>query len=316
MKLVAQMDDIASINIKGDSTFAILFEAQNRGHDIFYYLPSNLSYDFKKRKLSALVKKLKLKKQVGDHFEILDESYQDLGGFDVLLVRQDPPFDMAYITATYLLEMIADQTMILNNPAQIRNCPEKLFTSEFSEYVPQTIICADITKIQEFRKEQGDVILKPLYSCGGDGIILLKKDDPNLESILAMMVSNYGNLPIIIQQYLPEVSLGDKRVFIVDGEVVGCFNRVAQNSNVRSNLHFGGRATKSSLSEDETKICLKIAAELKKRGLFFVGLDMIGGKVTEINVTSPTGINELKAIEGIQVDKIIIDKIEQKLVNV
>jgi glutathione synthase len=313
MKLVAQMDELLSINIDSDSTFAILLEAQNRGHEIFYYLPRDLNFDFKSTKLSALVKKVQLKKEKGNHCKILATKEQDLTEFDAILVRQDPPFDMNYITSTYLLEKIKDQVLILNNPSEIRNCPEKIFIAEFSNLIAPTIITSSFTKISEFRDEHKDIILKPLYSCGGDGITLLKHEDSNMRSILEMMLKTY-QAPAIAQKFLPEIKDGDKRILLVDGEPVGGVARVAQKGEVRSNLHISGNiATKMNFSKRDLEICQSIGGELKKRGLFFVGIDIIGDYITEINVTSPTCIPEINALNGIKIEEIVVKKIEEIL---
>jgi glutathione synthase len=312
MKLVAQMDDISSINIATDSTFAVLLEAQNRGHEIFYYLPSDLNLDFKKQKLSAQIRKIELKKELKNHYKILESSEKNLTDFDVILVRQDPPFDMNYITSTYLLEKIQDQVLILNNPSEIRNCPEKIFIADFPDLIAPTLVSRDLKKLGEFRKEHENIILKPIYSSGGDGVALMKKDDPNFASIFEMMLKAYKT-PIMAQKFLPEISKGDKRIILVDGIAVGGVSRVAKAGDVRSNLHVGGEAKKTELTKREQEICEKIGSELKKRGLFFVGIDVIGDYLTEINVTSPTCIPEINLLNGIRIEEMIVKKIEEKL---
>ncbi len=310
MKLIAQMDEILSINIETDSTFAILLEAQNRGHEIFYYLPRDLNFDFSSQKLSATVKKILLQKQLGEHCRILETREENLTQFDVILVRQDPPFDMSYITSTYLLEKIKNQVLILNNPTEIRNCPEKLFIADFPDLTAPTLVTSDVQKAEEFRSTHQNIILKPLYSCGGDGVTLLKKDDPNLHSIFEMMLRTYKT-PLIAQKFLPEVRDGDKRIILVNGELVGGVSRIAKDGEIRSNLHIGGRAAKASLSGRELEICKRIGPELKRRGLFFVGIDVIGDYLTEINVTSPTCIPEINRFNGIKIEEIVVAEIEK-----
>ena len=313
MKIAAQMDDISSINIKTDSTFAILLEAQNRGHEIFYYLPSTLSFDSQTNVLKGLVKKIKLKKEIKNHFEILEEKSENLTNFDVILVRQDPPFDMNYITSTYLLEKIKNKVLILNNPSEIRNCPEKLFVTEFADLTPPTLITSNLEEIKEFQQKNRDIILKPLYACGGEGIVLIKEKDVNLSSIFSLLIKTYQT-PLIAQKFLPEIAQGDKRIILVNGKAVGGISRIAKEGDVRSNLHIGGRAEKLILSKRDAEICDKISPELKKRGLFLVGIDVIGDYLTEINVTSPTCIPELNEINNIKAEAIVMDEIENSII--
>ena len=313
MKIAAQMDDISSINIKTDSTFAILLEAQNRGHEIFYYLPSTLSFDSQTNVLKGLVKKIKLKKEIKNHFEILEEKSENLTNFDVILVRQDPPFDMNYITSTYLLEKIKNKVLILNNPSEIRNCPEKLFVTEFADLTPPTLITSNLEEIKEFQQKNRDIILKPLYACGGEGIVLIKEKDVNLSSIFSLLIKTYQT-PLIAQKFLPEIAQGDKRIILVNGKAVGGISRIAKEGDVRSNLHIGGRAEKLILSKRDAEICDKISPELKKRGLFLVGIDVIGDYLTEINVTSPTCIPELNELNNIKAEAIVMDEIENSII--
>jgi glutathione synthase len=315
MKLVAQMDEISSINIKTDSTFAILLEAQNRGHEIFYYLPSDLNLDLKSQKLSAKVRKISLKKEEKNHYKILEIGEKNLTDFDVILVRQDPPFDMNYITSTYLLETIKDQVLILNNPSEIRNCPEKIFISEFPDLIAPTLISRDLKKLEEFRQTHQNIILKPLYSAGGDGIALIKKDDIDFASIFEMMLKAYQT-PVMAQKFLPEISKGDKRIILIDGVAVGGIARIAKSGDVRSNLHVGGTAQKIKLSKRDLEICEKIGPQLKKRGLFFVGIDVIGDYLTEINVTSPTCIPEINELDALKIEEMIVKEIEKKLIKI
>ena len=306
------MDDIFSINIKTDSTFLMLLEAQKRGHEIFYYLPSDLNFESSKQNLFALVKKIFLKKTEKNYCQIIEEKQQDLTDFDVILIRQDPPFDMNYITSTYLLEKIKNQVLILNDPSEIRNCSEKIFASNFSSLTPPTLITRSLDEIKKFRDIYQKIILKPLYSCAGDGVVLVTKDDPNLASVFEMMIKTYSN-PIIVQRFIPEITSGDKRIIMLDGEPIAGMARIAKQGEVRSNLHIGGVAKKIILSKRDLEICKTIAPELKKRGLFFVGIDVIGDYLTEINVTSPTGISAINQLYKISLEEQVLDGIEGKL---
>ncbi len=310
MKIVVQMDDIFSIDITKDSTFAIILEAQERNHEIFYYLPETLS--MQNNIIKANMHKIKLQKKIGKHVEILESKIDELINYDVILIRQDPPFDMNYITNSYILERIKDQILILNDPTQIRNCPEKIFVSDFPDFIPPTIITSDLEQIKKFRKEYKEIIIKPLYSCGGDGIFYLKENDQNINVLTQMMNSHYKS-PLIAQKFIKEVKNGDKRVLLLNGEIIGAVNRKPQKEDIRSNLHVGGKAEKTELNPKEKKMCEIIGRELKKRGLIFVGIDLIGNYVTEINVTSPTGINEINELNDIKIEKKIIKYIEQKL---
>ena len=308
MKIIAQMDEISSINLKTDSTFTILLEAQNQGHEIFYYLPNDLNFDSQNQKLSANVRKLRLQRKENDFFDILEEKIQDLTNFDVILIRQDPPFNMSYVTTTYLLEKIKDQVLIINNPTEVRNCSEKIFATNFQDLCPPTIISSNIKTVQDFAELHGDTILKPLYSGGGEGITLVKKDDQNLNSAFENLRKTYKT-PVLAQKYLPQITKGDKRVLIVNGKAVGGISRIASAGSVKSNLHAGGSAHKLELSPRDQEICEIVGPELKKRGLFFVGIDIIGDYLTEINVTSPTCINETNKLNNTQIEKIILEEI-------
>lgn len=314
MKLVAQMDDIFAINIKKDSTFAILLEAQNQGHEIYFYLPNSLSFDSGEQNLTALLKKIHLENDPNNFVKILEEKTQDLTNFDVILVRQDPPFNMDYISSTYLLEKIKNQVLILNDPSEIRNHPEKIFVTEFKNLTPPTLISKNKEEIEKFRQKYQKIILKPLYSCGGEGVVFFDENDKNFGSIFENWVKNFEG-PLVAQKYLPEINQGDKRVLLIDGEIVGAVARMKDENEVRSNFHAGGSARKFTLSEAEKEICNKIAPLLKERGLFFVGLDLIGQFITEINVTSPTGIHEINQLDGIKIEEILVKKIVEKLVS-
>jgi glutathione synthase len=312
MKIVAQMDEILSININTDSTFALLLEAQNQGHEIFYYLPQELILDGKK--LFASVKQITLQKTLSAHCQILNSKKTDLTNFDVILVRQDPPFNMNYITSTYLLEKIQDKILILNNPSEIRNCPEKILVTDFIDLTPKTIVTSNLEAIKEFHQQYGKIILKPLYSCAGEGIFLIKEEEPNLAVIFEILIKQYQT-PIIAQKYLPAVKNGDKRVILINGEIFGAFIRLAKEGETRSNMHVGGRAVKCDLTSRDLEICQILGPHFKKRGLFLVGIDIIGDYVTEINVTSPTGIQEISFLNNIKIEKQIIEEIIKEINN-
>ncbi len=313
MKIVAQMNDIFSINIKTDTTFLMLQEAQNRGHEIFYYTPQTMFFDVKKQKIFAQISRIKLNNS-SNFCEILEKKYQDLVDFDVILVRQDPPFDMNYLTTTYFLEKIKDLVLIVNDPTNIRNCPEKLFVTNFSNLTPPTIISTDLQSIKDFHKEHKKIILKPLYSFGADGVILIDESGQNLASNFEMMQKLYQT-PLIAQKFLAEIKAGDKRIFLLDGEPIGAVARVAQDGEIRSNLHIGGDARKTELSARDLEICREISPHLKKLNLLLVGIDVIGDYLTEINVTSPTCVPEINLFNNQKLQIKILEKIEEKFLN-
>ena len=308
MKIIAQMDEISAIDITKDSTFAILLEAQNLGHEIYYYLPQTLSLE--ENTLKANIHKIKLQNKIGDHVDILETNFVDITNYDILLVRQDPPFDMNYITSTYLLEKVKDKIKIINDPSEIRNCPEKIFVTDFVNFIPPTLISADLNSIKNFKNKYEEIILKPLYGCGGEGINFLGKNDKNIDEIVKLMLEEYKT-PIVIQKFIKEVKNGDKRILLLNGEFLGAVNRVAKEGEVASNFHVGGTAHKTTLTKREEQICQKIGPELKKRGLIFVGIDVIGDYVTEINVTSPTGIQEINRLENSKIETEIIKFFEE-----
>jgi glutathione synthase len=304
------MDPIERIDIRGDSTFALLLEAQKRGHDLFYYTPNDLSLHGDR--LLARGASLKVQDKQGSHYKLTRPRVEDLAKRHVVLLRQDPPFDMAYITSTHLLERIHPKTLVVNDPAQVRNAPEKLFVLDYLDLMPPTIVTRSLADVQAFRAEMGDIILKPLYGNGGAGVFHSTKDDRNLSSLLEM----FGQLfrePFIAQQYLPDVRKGDKRIILVDGEFAGAINRVPPAGETRSNLHIGGTAKATKLTKRDEEICARIGPELKKRGLLFTGIDVIGPYLTEINVTSPTGIRQVKQFGGADIAALIWDAIEAKL---
>ena len=311
MKIVAQMDDIFSINIKTDTTFLMLQEAQSRGYEIFYYTPQSMFFNVKKQKIFAQISKIKLNNS-SNFCEILEKKYQNLADFDVILVRQDPPFDMNYLTTTYFLEKIKDLVLIVNDPSNIRNCPEKLFVTNFPNLTPPTIISSNLAIITEFHTEHKKIILKPLYSFGADGVILIDESSQNLASNFEMMQKLYKT-PLIAQKFLAEISSGDKRIFLLDGEPIGAVSRVAQMGEIRSNLHIGGSAQKAQLTNRDLEICREISPHLKKLNLLLVGIDVIGDYLTEINVTSPTCIPEINELNNQKLETKILEVIERKL---
>jgi len=309
LSVAIQMDPIERIDIGGDSTFALALEAQARGHSLLYYGPRDLS--FRDGKVTARARPLQVRNTKGDHFTLGESSVVDLSTTDVVLMRQDPPFDMSYITATHLLERIHPKTLVVNDPAHVRNAPEKLFVTEFKGLMPPTLITSDRLEINAFRNEHKDIILKPLYGNGGAGVFRVKEGDENLASMLEMFTTFYRE-PVIVQRYVPEVRKGDKRIILVDGEVAGAINRVPAEGEARSNMHVGGRAEATTLTAREKDICAALAPELKRRGLIFTGIDVIGDYLTEINVTSPTGIWEVKRFGGADIAALVWDAIEKR----
>jgi len=303
------MDPIHLIDIDGDSTFALALEAQARGHSLFYYLPKNLS--LRDGVVVARGHDLTVQRIYGDHATLGPERQVELASMDVVLLRQDPPFDMGYITSTHLLERVHPDTLVVNDPGHVRNAPEKILVTEFPELMPETLITANKDEIIAFREEYKDIILKPLYGNGGAGVFRLREGDENLNSLFEMFEEFYRE-PIIAQRYLPEVRQGDKRVILVDGKPAGVINRVPAEGETRSNMHVGGVAEKSVLSARDQEICDTIGPMLKERGLIFVGIDIIGDYLTEINVTSPTGIQEIDRYDGINLSALVWDAIEAK----
>ncbi len=309
MRIAIQMDPIEKIDISGDSTFALALEGQARGHDLVYYGPRDLS--FREGKVTARVRPLSVRAVKGDHFTLGNAAVMDLSGADVVLMRQDPPFDMAYITATHILENIHPKTLVVNDPGHVRNAPEKIFVTQFEGLMPPTLITTDRVEIDGFRAHYKDIIVKPLYGNGGAGVFRVKQDDENLGSLLEMFTAFYRE-PVIVQRYLPEVRQGDKRIILVDGVFAGAINRVPAAGEARSNMHVGGRPEATSLTPREQHICDTIGPELTRRGLIFTGIDVIGDYLTEINVTSPTGIHEVKRFGGADIASLIWDAIEKR----
>jgi glutathione synthase len=309
LKVAVQMDPIERIRIAGDSTFALLLEAQARGHALFYYTPDRLAMT--DGKVSARIRPLSVRDQAGDHFTLGEEQRSALDTLDVILLRQDPPFDMNYITTTHLLERVHPQTLVVNDPASVRNAPEKMLVNDFHELMPPTLITRDLAEIKEFRKEHGDVVMKPLYGKGGEAVFRVAARDMNFGSLYDLFATTFREA-WVVQKFLPEVKDGDKRIILVDGEFAGAVNRVPAEDDLRSNMVAGGAARGTDISAREREICERIGPELKKRGLIFTGIDVIGGLLTEINVTSPTGIRAIKNLGGPDIAKMIWDVIEQK----
>ncbi|WP_196260354.1 glutathione synthase [Pelagibacterium limicola] len=308
LSIAVQMDPIETINPLGDSSFALMLEAQNRGHTLFYYTPQSLAQ--RGDTVTARVHAIAVDdKDKGLHFTLRDWQKTDLSTLDVILLRQDPPFDMNYITTTHMLERIHPKTLVVNHPGEVRNAPEKILVTSFPELMPDTLITRDEREIREFRAEFGDIIIKPLFGNGGAGVFRVKPDDENLGSLLEMFNANFRE-PFMVQRYLPEVRKGDKRIILVDGKPAAGLNRVPQPGEVRSNMHAGGRPELSELTRREHEICEIIGPELKKRDLIFVGIDVIGDYLTEINVTSPTGIREVRRFGGPDIAAMVWDAIE------
>ena len=312
MKIAFQMDPIEHVDITADSTFRLAEEAQNRGHDLYVYTPNDLT--FNRGKVAAKVRSISLKRKIGDHVNFGAIEPLNLSKFGVIWLRQDPPFDMGYITNTHLLDLVAKETMIVNNPFWVRNLPEKLLVLEFPDLIPDTLISRDLAEIKEFKREFKDIIVKPLYGNGGAGIFRLKEDDKNLTS-LHELFSIMSPEPMIAQAFLPDVKNGDKRIILVDGEPVGAINRVPKAGEIRSHMHVGGKAEPAKLSQRDREICSALGPTLKSKGQIFVGIDVIGNHLTEINVTSPTGIQELERFDNINVAEMIWQAIEGKLKN-
>lgn len=314
MKILVQMDDIFKINVNSDSTYRLMLAGYNLGYEIFYYTPDQLFFDSATQELKALISKVKLKNNQENYCQIISQEIMNLEQFSVILVRQDPPFDMKYLTTTYLLEKIKNKVLILNNPTEIRNNPEKILVTKYHDLTPPTLIASDKTAIKEFYHYYQKIILKPLYSCGGDGVVLIEKNSQNLNSVIELLLSRYQS-PLIAQQYLDAVSVGDKRLILIDGEFVGGICRVPQSDDIRSNLHIGGTAKKLNPTSRDLEICQAIGYELKKRDLFFVGIDIIGDYLTEINVTSPTGIVATNQLNNCFIEEIFYQKLAQKIEN-
>jgi len=309
-KVAFQMDHISSIDITGDSSFVLALEAQARGYELWHYEPQNLT--LKDGRVMARAEQMQVRYEAGSHHTLGELEWIDLGDIDVIHMRQDPPFDMSYIAATHLLDLIHPETLVVNDPTEVRNAPEKLFMLRYPELLAPTMISRDPIAIRAFRDEHKDIIVKPLFGNGGAGVFHISPGDENLNSLLEMF-AGINREPLMVQQYLPEVRDGDKRIILIDGKPVGATNRVPQKGEARSNMHVGGRAVRSELTEREHHICATIGPDLKARGLIFVGIDVIGGYLTEINVTSPTGIQEVNGFDNVKLEVDIWDAIEERL---
>ena len=311
LKVAFQMDPMESIDITGDSSFALALEAQERGYKLFHYEPKDLSLS--QLKPVAKLRSMTVQNITGNHFSPGERRVADLKtDIDVILMRQDPPFDMSYITATHILEHVHPHTLVINNPTNVRNTPEKLFVTHFENVMPPTLITSDEEEIFGFRKEFRDIIVKPLFGNGGAGVFHIKPDDENLSSLIELHKTFYRE-PLMIQEYVPAVRQGDKRIILIDGKPVGAVNRVPAKGEARSNMHVGGKPMKCELTGRDREICEIIGPSLKEKGLLFVGIDVIGNYLTEINVTSPTGIQELSRFEDTNIASLIWDAIEKKL---
>jgi glutathione synthase len=310
MKIAFQMDPITSVDINADSSFRIAEEAQARGHELFFYSPDHLAYE--EGEITARGHSMVLRREQGNHVDLRPFERVNLKDFDVVWLRQDPPFDMHYITSTHLLDRLAPDTLVVNDPFWVRNYPEKLLVLDFPDLTPPTTIARDLDTIKEFKAKHGDVILKPLYGNGGAGVFRLDANDRNLTS-LHELFTGFSREPLIVQKFLPDVSNGDKRVILVNGEPVGAINRVPAAGETRSNMHVGGRPEKVGLTERDLEICAAIGPLLREKGQVFVGIDVIGDYLTEINVTSPTGIQELERFDGVNIAEKIWEAIEGKL---
>jgi len=309
LKVAVQMDPIQRINIKGDSTFALLLEAQKRGHTLAYYTPDRLA--LRDGRLFATVESLTVRDRVGDHAALDELRRVELAEFDVVLLRQDPPFDLAYVTTTHLLERIHPGTLVVNDPAHVRNAPEKMFVTEFPDLMPPTLLTRDLAEIKAFRAEHGDIVMKPLYGKGGEAVFRLAAEDLNFGSLYDMFAAVFRE-QWVVQKFLPAIRNGDKRIIMIDGEFAGAVNRIPAADDLRSNMVRGGEPLATELTKREKEICQRIGPPLRERGLLFVGIDVIDGYLTEINVTSPTGIRAIKSLGGPDVAELFWDKIEAK----
>jgi glutathione synthase len=310
LTVAIQMDPIERIDIGGDSTFALALEARRRGHKLWYYLPKALAQrgaDI----YASTAHVVEVRNERGNHFTLGPATRLDLSQVDVVLLRQDPPFDMSYITTTHMLERLPPRVLVVNDPYWVRNSPEKIFVTEYPDLMPPTLITADPQAVRDFRLEHGDIVVKPLYGNGGSGVFRIRPEDENLNTILEFF-TNFVKEPMTVQRYVPQVRQGDKRIILVDGEPVGAINRVPAAGEARSNMHVGGKPEKTALTPREQEICRRIGPELRDRGLVFTGIDVIGDWLTEINVTSPTGIWEVRRFDGTDVAALVWDAIERR----
>jgi len=310
LTVAVQMDPIQGIKIAGDSAFAMLLEAQRRSHRLLHYTPDRLT--MRDGIVTAMAETIEVRDVEGDHVTLSEPERIDLSTVDVVLMRQDPPFDMAYITATHLLERIHPKTLVVNDPAHVRNAPEKLFVTQFPHLMPPTLISRDKREIEEFRREHGDVVMKPLYGHGGASVFKIGREDPNFGSLYDLFAATFRE-PWVIQRFLPKVTEGDKRIILIDGEAAGAINRVPAPNDIRSNMVRGGAAKPTDLTAREREICETIGPHLKRMGLILVGIDVIDGNLTEINVTAPTGLRAIKRLGGPDLAVDVWDVIESKV---
>jgi glutathione synthase len=310
LRVAVQMDPIERINIRGDSTFAMLLEAQARGHTLSYYTPAQMAQA--QDRVFARMAPLSVRDELGNHFTLGEAKRVELTDVDVILLRQDPPFDLAYITTTHMLERVHPKTFVVNNPASVRNAPEKVFVTSFPDLMPPTLITRDLAEIKDFRAEHGDIVMKPLYGHGGGAVFRVTKDDLNFGSLYDMF-ANVFREQWVVQAWLPAVKDGDKRILLVDGQYAGAVNRVPAADDLRSNMVRGGSPKETELTPREREICQRLGPHLRERGLLLVGIDVIGGWLTEINVTSPTGIRAVKNVGGPDIAVMVWDAIERKL---
>ncbi|MEM8795229.1 MAG: glutathione synthase [Pseudomonadota bacterium] len=309
LKIAVQMDHITTLQIEGDTTFALMLEAERRGHRLYHYTTGQLG--MREGRVFATLEEVNVRDVKGDHFSLGAPVKTDLSEMDVVLMRQDPPFHMGYITATHILERIHPKTLVVNDPGEVRNAPEKIFVTEYPDLMPPTLITRNRDDIAAFRREFSDIIIKPLYGNGGAGVFQVTASDQNLSALLEMFEGLYPE-PFVIQQYLPDVRAGDKRIILIDGEPVGAINRVPAEGDARSNMHVGGKAVETDITAREREICERIGPELKRRGFILVGIDIIGQYMTEINVTSPTGVREVKKFGGADIAALFWDAVETK----
>ncbi len=310
LSVAVQMDPVEAIDIDADTTFALALEAQERGHAVYVYRPQDLA--FSEGRVLAQARPMHLRRRRGDHVTLGNRAAMDLAEMDAVLLRQDPPFDMAYITTTHLLEKIHPRTLVVNDPAGVRNAPEKLFATDFEGLMPPTLIAWSQEAIRDFRARHGDIVVKPLYGNGGAGVFHLPPGDENLGALIEMFRS-HSREPLMVQRYLPEVRDGDKRIVLIDGEAAGAVNRIPAEGEARSNMHVGGRPVAATLNRRDREICRAIGPELARRGMILVGIDVIGEWLTEINVTSPTGLQEIDRFDGVKLEARFWDAVERRL---
>ncbi len=310
LNIAIQMDPLEKLNLRGDTTFALGLEAQERNFNLYHFTPNDLFYE--DEKVFANIKKLNLFIENGyEKYNYEKIKTENLLNVDIILMRQDPPFDLSYITATHILDKISNKTLVINDPFEVRNAPEKIFVTQFEKIMPKTMITRDIESIKNFREQYKDIVIKPLYGNGGEGVFRVKYNDENFNTIIEVFLKKHKE-QFVVQEYIADVRNGDKRIILIDGDIIGAVNRIPAKGDSRSNMHVGGTPKKTSLTNNDRKICKTISPFLKEKGLFFVGIDVIGKYITEINVTSPTGIREINKFNNIKIEKIFWDKLEKK----